>query len=93
MRVIVRILVLGWILFTTTISSGVAQRSGEVFGKNRIQYRSFDWYYLSGENFDVYYYDGRRAVATEALTYLESEFDRITDLLGYAPYFKTRVFL
>lgn len=93
MRVIVRILVLGWILFTTAISSGVAQRSGEVFGKNRIQYRSFDWYYLSGENFDVYYYDGRRAVATEALTYLESEFDRITDLLGYAPYFKTRVFL
>jgi hypothetical protein len=71
----------------------LSQRANEVFGKNRIQYRSFDWLYLSGENFDVYYYDGRKAIATEALQYLEAEFDRITDLLGYAPYFKTRVFL
>lgn len=71
----------------------VAQRANEVFGKNRIQYRSFDWVYISGENFDVYYYDGRRAVATEALQYLESEFDRITDLIGYAPYYKARIFL
>ncbi len=70
-----------------------AQRANEVFGKNRIQYRTFDWLYLSGENFDVYYYDGRRAIATEALEYVEAEFDRITDLIGYAPYFKTRIFL
>ncbi len=70
-----------------------AQQSREVFGKNRIQYRQFDWVYLSGENFDVYYYDARKAVAQEALEYLEREFDRITDLLGYPPYFKTKVFL
>jgi len=70
-----------------------AQQSREVFGKNRIQYRQFDWVYLSGENFDVYYYDARKAVAQEALEYLEGEFDRITDLLGYPPYFKTKVFL
>ncbi len=70
-----------------------AQQSREVFGKNRIQYRQFDWVYLSGENFDVYYYDARKGVATEALEYLEGEFDRITDLIGYPPYFKTKVFL
>ena len=70
-----------------------AQQSREVFGKNRIQYRQFDWVYLSGENFDVYYYDARKVVAQEALEYLEGEFDRITDLLGYPPYFKTKVFL
>jgi Tol biopolymer transport system component len=69
------------------------QQAREVFGKNRIQYRQFDWVYLSGENFDVYYYDGRKAVATQALEYLEGEFDRITDLIGYPPYFKTKVFL
>ena len=40
-----------------------AQQSRENFGKNRIQYRQFDWVYLSGENFDVYYYDSRKAVA------------------------------
>ena len=70
-----------------------AQQSRENFGKNRIQYRQFDWLYLSGENFDVYYYDARKAVAQDALEYLEGEFDRITDLIGYPPYFKTKVFL
>lgn len=70
-----------------------AQQSREVFGKNRVQYRQFDWLYLSGENFDVYYYDARKTVAQEALEYLEGEFDRITDLIGYPPYFKTKVFL
>lgn len=70
-----------------------AQYLPEVFGKNRIQYRQFKWQYLSSENFDVYYYDARKAVAQNALEYLEAEFDRITDLIGYPPYFKTKVFL
>ncbi|MBL7835599.1 MAG: PD40 domain-containing protein [Cyclobacteriaceae bacterium] len=92
MRFSARFLVFGLALLYF-IPEGTAQRANEVFGKNRIQYRSFDWVYISGENFDVYYYDGRRAVATEALQYLESEFDRITDLIGYAPYYKARIFL
>lgn len=70
-----------------------SQQAREVFGKNRIQYKNFEWQYLSSENFDVYYYDNRRKVATEAIQFLESEFDRITDLIGYPPYLKTKVFL
>lgn len=73
--------------------SAIAQQAREVFGKNRIQYKEFKWQYLSSENFDVYYYDDRRKVAQEAIQYLESEFDRITDLIGYPPYLKTKVFL
>ncbi len=69
------------------------QQARETFGKNRIQYKKFDWKYLSSENFDVYYYDDRRKVAGEAIQYLESEFDRITDLIGWPPYLKTKVFL
>ncbi len=88
-----RVFFLGLLVLLIAPTATEAQRANEVFGKNRIQYRTFDWFYLSGENFDVYYYDGRRAIATEALQYLESEFDRITDLIGYAPYFKTRIFL
>ncbi|HEY5692466.1 MAG TPA: translocation protein TolB [Cyclobacteriaceae bacterium] len=71
----------------------IAQQARESFGKNRIQYKQFDWQYLSSENFDVYYYDNRRKVANEAIQYLEGEFDRITDLIGYPPYLKTKVFL
>lgn len=81
------------LLFTGSGILALAQRAQEVFGKNRIQYRAFEWHYISGENFDLYYYDARRQTATEALQYLEAEFDRITDLIGYPPYFKTKVFL
>lgn len=70
-----------------------AQYVQETFGKNRIQYRQFNWQYLSSENFDVYYYDARKGVAQNAIEFLEGEFDRITDLIGYPPYFKTKVFL
>ena len=69
------------------------QQSIETFGKNRIQYKQFRWQYVSSENFDVYYYEDRRKVATEALKYIESEFDRITDLIGYPPYLKTKALL
>src|SRR6188508_750660 len=86
-------LLIAFALIGLTVLEVSAQHAQEVFGKNRIQYRQFDWVYLSGENFDVYYYDSRKAVAQEALEYLEGEFDRITDLIGYPPYFKTKVFL
>lgn len=80
------------VIFCAVVGAN-AQYIPETFGKNRIQYRQFNWQYLSGDNFDVYYYDARKAVAQNALEYLEAEFDRITDLIGYPPYFKTKVFL
>src|SRR6185436_13256545 len=70
-----------------------AQQARETFGTNRIQYKEFKWSYITSENFDVYYYDNRKALATEVARYLENEFDRITDLIGYPPYLKTKVFL
>lgn len=76
-----------------SLSNAQAQRASEQFGKNRIQYKQFRWNYLSSENFDVYYYDDRKRVAQDALDYLEKEFDRITDLIGFYPYQKTKVFL
>src|SRR5918993_2843858 len=82
------------LIFFLLVSSQLnAQYVQETFGKNRIQYRQFHWQYLSGDSFDVYYYDARKAVAQNALEFLEAEFDRITDLIGYPPYFKTKVFL
>lgn len=91
MRWLTRSFVLTFLTFLSLSSQ--AQQAREVFGRNRIQYKKFDWQYLSSENFDVYYYDNRRKVAQEAIQFLESEFDRITDLIGYPPYLKTKVFL
>jgi len=92
MRVCCRLLLLGSSLLVLMLP-GYAQHSTETFGKNRVQYRAFEWQYVSTDNFDVYYYDDRRKIATEAIQYLETEFDRITDLIGYPPNLKTKVFL
>jgi hypothetical protein len=82
------------VLIATICFNGArAQHASERFGKNRVQYKQFRWNYLSSENFDVYFYDDRKRVAQEALDYLEKEFDRITDLIGFYPYQKTKVFL
>ncbi len=83
----------GILILVLSFSGIEAQRATETFGRNRIQYKNFDWKYLSSENFDVYFYGERKKLAQEALQYMESEFDRITDLLGFYPYQKTKVFL
>jgi Tol biopolymer transport system component len=63
------------------------------FGQNRVQYKSFDWVYYSTNHFDVYHYRGGKEYADQAIEFLEDEFNNITDLLGYAPYSKTKIFI
>ena len=63
------------------------------FGHNRIQYREFDWVYYSTTHFDVYYYEGGQDYAKQVINFMEEEFSRLTDVLGYAPYAKTKIFI
>lgn len=78
-------------LVITCPSKGQETLTG--FGKNRIQYKTFDWRYYSSENFDIYFYDGGKNIAKLAAEYLEDDYVRITDILGYAPYSKTKIFI
>ncbi len=75
------------------VLSAYGQQSREGFGKNRMQYKQFDWKYYSSDNFDVYFYGANREMAKSTSEFLEGEFDRITDIIGYPPYNKTKVFL
>lgn len=70
-----------------------SQQTREVFGKNRLQYIDFDWKYYSSLNFDVYFYGKGGKSARKAIEYLEEEFERITDIVGYSPYFKAKIFI
>lgn len=65
----------------------------ERFGKNRIQYRSFDWKLIRTSNFEIYYYQDGGPIANLTAQYAESEFDRVTELLGYTPYNRVKIFL
>ncbi len=84
------LIVLGVVLSSTFAFS---QQTREVFGKNRLQYIEFDWKYYSSVNFDVYYYGKGAKSARKATEYLEEEFERITDIVGYSPYFKAKIFI
>ncbi|QSE97934.1 TolB-like translocation protein [Fulvivirga lutea] len=80
-------------LLLMAFSVASAQVSNEKFGRNRLQYKQFEWHYLSSDNFDVYFYRGSEKIAREVSEFLEEEFDKVTDIIGYPPYFKTKVFL
>lgn len=81
------------LLLFTGLSSSIGQISEDHYGKNRIQYKNFNWRFYSSDNFDIYFYDGGQDNALIAAKYLEKEFERITDIVGYAPYSKTKIFL
>jgi hypothetical protein len=85
------LLLIAVLALSTTRSSG--QEAMEKFGKNRVQYKNFKWRYYSTENFDIYFYDGGNEIAKVASSYLEKEFDRITDILGTVSYSKTEIYL
>ncbi len=78
-------------LTVVTVSSAQYQRS--TFGQNRVQYKNFDWYYYGTENFDVHFYAQGEDYAKVAVDYLQEEFEVITDLIGYAPFSKTEIFI
>lgn len=83
---------IAFLLFIISFSV-TAQAHRVQFGKNRIQYKYFDWQYYHSDNFEVYFYGGGEDLAKRSIEYLESEFSRVTETIGYPPYSKTRVFL
>ncbi|NJN27135.1 MAG: translocation protein TolB [Cyclobacteriaceae bacterium] len=89
----IKIIFIVFILCAISSGSTLAQEAVEKFGKNRVQYKNFKWRYYSTENFDIYFYDGGDEIARIATTYLEKEFDRITDILGTISYTKTEIYL
>ncbi len=68
-------------LATDAFAQGGAS-SGDGFGKNRVQYKSFDWFYYKSYHFDVYYYKSGKELAAvvgkmaeQNLPFLENSID------------------
>ncbi len=82
-------------IFLLVCVAGIAfgQHYTTPFGQSRIQYKKFDWYFYSTNNFDIYYYPGGQEYALEAIDFLEEEFVNLTDRLGYAPYNKIKILI
>lgn len=70
-----------------------AQSTQSTFGKNRIQYKKFNWMFVSSTNFDVYFSDGGYDNAVLAAKYAELEYQKIIELLDYSPYNRIKVII
>ena len=46
----------------------------QYFGKNKVQYRDFDWRYVQSRHFDVYYYDDQKHLAEFTADVAESSY-------------------
>ncbi len=86
-----RLLIL--LLFLGSSTRSLAQFDQERFGKNRVQHKEIEWYYYSSNNFEVYYYDRGGANAKMAIDYLEGEFDKLTQMIGYVAYTKPKIYI
>jgi len=81
------------ILGLYTEASAQRYPSQETFGKNRVQNKIFNWKTFRTTNFEIYHYQGGTELAKLTAQYAESEFDKITDALGWTPYSRVKIFL
>jgi Tol biopolymer transport system component len=56
---------------------GVAQYQ-QSFGKNKVQYREFDWKIYHSPHFDIYYYEAEAALLEKVVSFAETAYDRLS---------------
>lgn len=54
------------------------QYNGRGFGKNKVQYRDFEWKIYHSTHFDVYYYSAEEDLLEKLVSFAESAYDRLS---------------
>jgi hypothetical protein len=54
------------------LAVGRAESQDETFGKNKVQYKKFNWSFIQTDHFDIYFSDGGRYLAEFTATAAES---------------------
>jgi Tol biopolymer transport system component len=57
--------------------------SAQYFGRNKVQYSSFDFKIIQTEHFDVYYYEQERVAAMDAARMAERSYARLSKVLNH----------
>lgn len=69
---------------TVALLCGVASpAAAQYFGRNKVQYRTFDFQVLTTEHFDIHYYPEEEAAARDAARMAERWYARLSRLLGH----------
>jgi len=74
-----RVVIFGLITFFLSTGKGYTQ----YFGKNKVQYRDFEWYYIQSEHFDVYFYKGADQLAEFTADVSEASLVKLEKNLNY----------
>ena len=74
-------LVVGLTILMLGTGSAVAQNS--VFGKNKVQYKTFNWEFIQSEHFDVYFAQGGYELASFTADAAESSYVALRKLFRY----------
>ncbi len=53
------------------------------FGKNKILYERFDWHFYRSPHFDVYYYPEEEPLLDQVVSYAESQYLRLSQILDH----------
>lgn len=53
------------------------------FGKNKVQYRGFDWSILKSKHFDIYYYDDDEFLADRVALLADATYDSISEYFSH----------
>lgn len=72
-----------FVLLMIAVAGGTALSQNSVFGKNKVQYKKFDWSFIQTNHFDVYYSQGGYELAEYTAEALESSYNDIKKLVKY----------
>lgn len=53
------------------------------FGKNKVQYKNFNWSFIQTDHFDIYFYDGGTSIANFTATAAEEAYKSISKTMRY----------
>ena len=73
-------LILGVGILLNPVSEAYAQ-----FGKNKVQYKNFEWQVLKTEHFDIYFYEKERPMVLDAARLSERAYLRYSKMLNFKP--------
>ncbi len=77
------VLVIFLLLLVTQLSGQFYYGTQMTFGKNRVQYNDFYWYFYRYEKFDAYFNQSGKAIANYTSDFLTEEIKHAEDFFDY----------
>lgn len=71
------------LLLSTTLALPVAAQYADSFGKNKVQYRNFEWKIYHSPHFDVYYYTESEPLLEKVVSLAESAYDILSQQFDF----------